>query len=79
MLYLLHRCLVLVDRLECGIVRDGAVAEGETPRMSDALCRGRALDDFGSLKKLLDLLFGQRRFICGARSKWQHNAGENGG
>jgi hypothetical protein len=69
---------VLVDRLECGIVRDGAVAEDKTPRMSDALGRGRALDDFGSLKLLLDLLFGQRRFIRGARSKWQHNASENG-
>jgi hypothetical protein len=51
---------VLVDRLECGIVRDSAVVEGETLRMSDTLGR-------------------ERRVIRGDRSRWQHNASENGG
>jgi hypothetical protein len=46
--------------------------------MSDAFGRRRAPDDFGSLKKLLDLLFAQRRFIRRARSKWKHNASESG-
>ena len=39
-------------------MRDGAVAEGEPPWMSDALAGGFALDDFGGLEKLLDLFFG---------------------
>src|SRR5271169_3403008 len=45
--------------------------------MRDALARGRALDDFRSLKKLLDLFFGEWRVIRSTRSAGKHDAGKN--
>jgi hypothetical protein len=66
---LLH--LVLVDRLERGVVRDGAICECEPPGIRDSFGGLLAVDDFCGLEKFLDLISGQCRLIC--RLRWPGN------